>query len=61
MREGGRKMEETRKRRRPTPEQGTDVLAVLWAITSRGNHAEVRQRDGRLIVYEVKKQIAAGQ
>ncbi len=41
-------------------EKGDDVLSSLWAITARGNNAEVRQRDGRLIVYEVRKQIAVG-
>ena len=36
------------------------ILEALWAITGRGNNAEVRRRDGRLIVYEVRKNIAAG-
>ncbi|MBR1408742.1 MAG: hypothetical protein IJ573_07605 [Clostridia bacterium] len=44
----------------PRERKDADVLESLWAITGRGNNAEVRLREGRLIVYEVKKQIAVG-
>ena len=37
-----------------------DIVKSLWAITGRGNNAEVRLRAGKLVVYEVKKHIAVG-
>ena len=37
-----------------------DIVKSLWAITGRGNNAEVRLRAGRLVVYKVKKHIAVG-
>lgn len=55
---------EQREKHGTTPAPGRpgerDVLEMLWRITSRGSNAEVRQRDGRLVIYEVKKHIAAG-
>ena len=36
------------------------VLRELWRITASGNNAEVRQHDGHLVVYEVKKSITVG-
>ena len=52
--------EEKNSRSGAPPAQRPDVMRSLWEITARGNPAEVRQRDGRLIVYEVKKHIAVG-
>lgn len=54
-------MQPARARRRNVarPEEDMRILAALRQITGRGNNAEVRRRDGHLVVYEVKKQIAA--
>ena len=61
-------MQDCRRKRdsRPAAARGSDppaqagVLEALWAITGRGNNADVRRRDGRLVIYEVRKNIAAG-
>ena len=36
-----------------------DLMGNLRAIAARGNHAEVHFRDGRFIIYEIKRKISA--
>ena len=43
-----------------TPGADAEVMDSIRRITGRGNNAEVKQKDGRLVVYEVRKRIAAG-